>query len=100
LNATRETRDKPEMLSDHRVLEFVNTRPMIEGKLQDLLQSDADVLKLLSRLGWPTEFRGIGLLDAARDLREDLRLFLESRKAGRSLALAPLNELLSEARSH
>jgi predicted RNA-binding Zn ribbon-like protein len=91
---------EPARLGDHPVLDFLNTTPMIEGQLQDSLQSDADVLKMLRRLGWPTKFKGGGLLDAARDLREEIRRIVESRKAGKPLALATLNTFLSEARSH
>lgn len=88
------------MQSDHPVLEFLNTMPMVEGKLQDLLQSDADVLSALTRLGWPAEFEGIGLLAVARDLREELRHLIASRKAGVSLNFEPLNTFLGRARSH
>jgi len=88
------------MLSDHPALELLNTIPMIDGKPQDLLQTDADVLRLLDRLGWPTKFTGTGLPAAARFLREELRALLESRKAESVLDLAKLNEFLAEAKSH
>lgn len=39
-----EARNKPAMLSDHPVLEFLNTTPMVGGKLQDLLRTDADAI--------------------------------------------------------
>lgn len=95
-----EARNKPTMLSDHPVLEFLNTTPMVGGKLQDLLQTDADVLGTLALIGWPTKFEGIGLLTAARDLREEIRHLVESRKAGIPLDLAQLNKFLADARSH
>jgi predicted RNA-binding Zn ribbon-like protein len=88
------------MLSDHPVLEFLNTTPMVEGKLQDLLQTDADVLSTLARLGWSMKFKGTTLLTAARELREELRQLVESRKAGEPLNLAQLNKFLAEAKSH
>ena len=82
------------MLSDHPVLEFLNTTPMVEGMLQDLLQTDADVVSTLARLGWPTRFKGTGLSAAARNLREELRQLVESRKAEKPLDLARLNKFL------
>jgi predicted RNA-binding Zn ribbon-like protein len=95
-----ESRDRPVMLSDHTVLEFLNTTPMVEGKLQDLLQADAHVLSTLARLGWPITFQGAGLLTAARELREELRQLIERRKAEEPLNLAQLNKFLGEAKSH
>jgi predicted RNA-binding Zn ribbon-like protein len=100
MKTSDETRNPPAMLSDHPVLEFLNTTPMVEGRLQDLLQTDADVLSTLTRLGWPTKFKGTGLLTVARNLREDLRHLVNNRKAGNSLDLAPLNKFLAQARSH
>lgn len=100
MKTSDETRDQPALLSDHRVLEFLNTRPMVEGKLQDLLQTDADVLNTLTRIGWPTKFEGTGLLAVARNLREELRQLVESRKAGEPLRLVRLNKFLAEAKSH
>ena len=73
---------------------------MVEGKLQDRLQTDTDVLSTLNRLGWPIQWSGAGLLAAARSLREELRELVESRKSGKPLNLAKLNRFLGEARSH
>lgn len=95
-----EARNKPAMLSDHPVLEFLNTTPMVGGKLQDLLRTDADALSTLALMGWPTEFEGTGLLTAVRDLREEIRHLVENCKAGIPLDLAQLNKFLAEARSH
>ena len=91
---------QPAMLSDHPVLEFLNTTPMVEGKLQDSLQTHSDVLSKLASLGWQINFKGTGLLAAARELREELRRLVESRKAGEPLILAPLNKFLGQAKSH
>jgi predicted RNA-binding Zn ribbon-like protein len=88
------------MLSDHPVLEFLNTTPMVDGKLLDLLQSDADVVSTLARLGWPSTFTGTGVLAIARNLREEIRRLIESRTAGKSLDLAPLNKFLARGSSH
>jgi len=79
-------------LGDHPVLEFLNTVSLIDGQLQDLLQSDADVLATLARIGYPATF-----------LREDLRSLITARKAGNSLdpkALATLNRFLRAASSY
>ncbi len=99
-----ETRNQSALLSDHPVLEFLNTTLMVEGRLEDQLQSDADVLSTLHSLGWPTrctstQFEG-ALIAAARGLREELRHLIERRKADKPLALARLNKFLGEARSH
>jgi len=90
----------PAMLSDHPVLEFLNTTPMVEGKLQDQLQTDPDVRNTLARFGWHTKFTGTGLLAAARTLREDLRSLIEQRKAGNALNLTQFNKFLGQAKSH
>jgi predicted RNA-binding Zn ribbon-like protein len=100
MKTSDETRNQPTTLSDHPVLEFLNTTPMVEGKLQDLLQTDADVLSALARLGWPTNFEGTGLLTVARNLREKLSHLVENRKAEIPLDLAPLNKFLAQAQSH
>jgi predicted RNA-binding Zn ribbon-like protein len=92
--------NQPVLLSDHPVLEFLNTTPMVDGQLQDQLQTEADVLRTLARLGWPTSFQGTGLLSAARTLREDLRQLIERRKAEKPLDLARLNHFLAQASSH
>lgn len=100
MKTSHQVMEQPASLSGHPVLEFLNTTAMIEGNLQDLLQRDADVVRLLARLGWPTSFQGGGLLDEARQIRKVIRQLIESRKAGRPLALQPLNAFLSQSRSH
>jgi predicted RNA-binding Zn ribbon-like protein len=90
-------------LGDHPVLEFLNTVPLIDGQLQDLVQSDADVLATLDRIGFPATFHGTGLLTAARTLREDLRSLITARKAGNQpnpKALVTLNKFLRAASSY
>lgn len=95
-----ESRNRPAILSDHPVLDFLNTTLIVGGKPQELFQTDADVLNTLTLIGWPTEFQGTGLLTAARDLREEVRRLVKSRKAGIPLDLAQLNKFLAEATSH
>jgi predicted RNA-binding Zn ribbon-like protein len=100
MNITDKTRNQPALLGDHPVLEFLNTTPMVEGELQDQLQTNADVLSTLARIGWPTSFEGTGLLAAARKLREEIRQLVERRKAAKPLDLAQLNKFLAQASSH
>jgi predicted RNA-binding Zn ribbon-like protein len=100
MKSTNQSRNQLPLLSDHPVLEFLNTLPLVDGELHDQLQTDADVLHTLTRLGWPTSFHGTGLLAAARSLREDLRKLVERRKAARPLDLAQLNNFLAQASSH
>ncbi|MGA9668020.1 MAG: ABATE domain-containing protein [Terracidiphilus sp.] len=100
MKTSDEALNQPALLSDHPVLEFLNTVLMVEGELQDVLQTDADVLKTLTRIGWPTKFEGTGLLAVARNLRKLLRQLVESRKAGDPLHLAQFNKFLAEAQSH
>jgi predicted RNA-binding Zn ribbon-like protein len=100
MKTTNEARNQLPMLSDHPVLEFLNTLPMVEGELQDQLRTNADVLSMLTRLGWPTPFEGAGLVAAARTLREELRKLIERRKAAKPLDLAQLNKFLAQASSH
>lgn len=90
----------PQLQSDHPVLEFLNSVPMVEGALQDQFQSDKDVLQTLAWLGWPVRFQGGGLLAEARVLREELRSLIERRKAGKPLNLARLNHFLAAGASH
>jgi len=100
LQTKDENPNQPSTLADHPILEFLNTMPLVDGHLQDQLQTDADVLHTLTRLGWPTTFEGTGLLAEARTLREDIRRLIERRKAEKPLDLAPLNNFLAQASSH
>jgi predicted RNA-binding Zn ribbon-like protein len=100
MKTTNAARNQLPMLSDHPVLEFLNTLPMVEGELQDQLRTNADVLSMLTRLGWPTPFEGAGLLAAARTLREELRQLVERRQAAKPLDLTQLNKFLAHASSH
>jgi predicted RNA-binding Zn ribbon-like protein len=87
-------------LSDHPVLEFLNTKPVGEGRLREQLQSDVDVLSTLNRLGWIINFEGTGLLAPAIELREEIRRLVTCRKEGNPLNPATLNQFLSEGASH
>ena len=100
MKATAQIPNSPATPSDHPVLEFLNTRPMVEGKLQDQLQSDVDVLSTLKRLGWTTRFEGTGLLAPATELREEIRRLVACRKEEKSFNPATLNQFLREGTSH
>ena len=67
--------DEPRMLGDHPALDILNTVERVKGELVDSLQSDRDVLRWLTRAGWPVEdgLAHLGkpsLLENARALRE------------------------------
>ena len=49
MKPANESRNQLPLLSDHPVLEFLNTLPMVDGQLQDQLQTNADVLSTLTR---------------------------------------------------
>jgi predicted RNA-binding Zn ribbon-like protein len=97
--------EEPGMLGDHPALDILNTVERVEGELVDSLQSDRDVLRWLTRVGWPVEdnlahLRASSLLETARALRETIRTFIEQRKAGKRVDPGSLNAFLAEARSH
>jgi predicted RNA-binding Zn ribbon-like protein len=93
------------MLGDHPALDILNTVARVDGKLVDSLQSDGDVLRWLTRVGWPVEndlphLQADALLKSARALRATIRLLIEKRKAGTRSDPRALNAFLAEARSH
>jgi predicted RNA-binding Zn ribbon-like protein len=97
--------DEPRMLGDHPALDILNTVGRVKGELVDSLQSDRDVLRWLTRAGWPVEdgLAHLGkpsLLENARALRETIRTLIEKRKAGKRVNPGALNIFLAEARSH
>jgi predicted RNA-binding Zn ribbon-like protein len=97
--------DEITTVGDHSALDFLNTVLRVDGELVDSLQSDGDVLRWLSRAGWPAEEapanpRAASLLRAARALRETIRTLIEKRKAGKRADVGELNAFLAAARSH
>jgi len=93
------------LLADHPALDLLNTVPMVNGELIDLLQSDADVLLWLKEAGLQAEgmlpdASSSALLHAARALRDALRQLLEVRKQGRRADLSVLNAFLVAATSY
>jgi len=72
-----------------------------------VLQRDEDVLNWLRKAGFPvvagvaSHFEHGALLNCARSLRENIRLLVDKRKAGRrGDAAAALNGFLADAESH
>ncbi|UWZ87030.1 ABATE domain-containing protein [Occallatibacter riparius] len=77
----------------------------IGGEVQDLLQTDADVLGWLEKAGFPVSKAAMrkvprSLLQDTRDLRENVRSLVEKRKAGRWGDPSVLNKFLRYAQSH
>jgi predicted RNA-binding Zn ribbon-like protein len=97
--------DEPRILGDHPALDILNTVARIKGELVDSLQTNRDVLRWLTRVGWPVEndVAHLGkpsLLENARALRETIRTLIEKLKAGKRVDPGALNVFLAEARSH
>jgi predicted RNA-binding Zn ribbon-like protein len=95
----------PLFLADHPVLDFLNTIAAPEGTPIDVLQSDADVLYWLEHAGLapagkPAPFQPARLLNAARNLREIIRLLILKRKSGKRIDVAVLNAFLTHAVSY
>jgi predicted RNA-binding Zn ribbon-like protein len=91
-------------LAGDPALDFLNTRTRVNGELVDFLQRDEDVLRWLERAGFPVARRPdmapMSLVNAARMLRESIRLLVEKRRAGRRGDPSVLNRFLIQARSH
>ena len=96
---------RPQFLAGDLALDFLNTRTRVGDKLLDLLQTDQDVLAWLKRAGCcapsvVTNEARLSLLRDARELRENIRLLMERRKAGRRADPSMLNKVLSYAQTH
>src|SRR5262245_14876039 len=91
-------------LAGHPALDFLNTRMRVNQELVDCLQSDDDVLVWLRQAGFSIPVHDIAmkplsLLHSARKLRENIRLLVERRKAGRRGDPSVLNNFLAGSRS-
>ena len=100
----RVAHDEPMMLGDHPALNLLNAVTRVDKELVDSLESDRDVLRWLTRVGWRVEndlahLRSSSLLETARALRETIRTLIEKRKAGKRANPGVLNAFLAEARS-
>lgn len=96
---------RPQFLAGDLALDFLNTRTRVGDKLLDLLQTDQDVLAWLEAAGFSapsvaTNQEPRSLLRDARELRENIRLLVEKRKAGRRGDPSMLNKILSYAQTH
>lgn len=96
---------RPQFLADDLALDFLNTRVSVGGKMVDLLQTDHDVLAWLADAGFSApNVAGnqppLSLVSDARVLRENIRLLIESRKAGRRGDPSVLNKFLSYGQSY
>lgn len=101
----RRTETRPQFLAGDLALDFLNTRASVDGELLDMLQTDQDVLSWLGDAGFraprmAADRPPFALLRDARALRENIRLLVESRKAGRRADPSMLNKFLSYAQSH
>src|SRR5882757_8176241 len=95
----------PLIEADHPALDLLNTIAQIEGQPRDAWVSDADVSWWLIHGGWWSKqaidsARTVGLLEAARSLRETVRGLVARRKNGDVIDPTPLNRLMAQAASH
>jgi predicted RNA-binding Zn ribbon-like protein len=93
----------PLQLGDHLALDFLNTTVMMDGRLNDLLRDDSDVLRWLASVGFAklrTTLPAGSLLKVARTIREALRAAVEQRKAGKPTNWRYWNGLLAKSPSH
>ena len=88
-------------VGDHPVLDLLNTVARVRGEPVDRLQTDRDVLRWLTRCGWPMRkdvyLRPLSLLKTTRILREAIRTLVEKRKAGEKADVSTLNDFLALA---
>ena len=94
----------PPVFADHLALDLLNTEPVLDGQLTDLLRDDAGVVSWLQRTGvlsgdvtLPRMRRG-ELTRLATTLRAHVRTLVERRRDEEALDLEPLNEMLGEGR--
>ena len=90
------------MVGDHAVLDFLNTLPMVQGELKDVLTTDSDVVEWLRGAGLLADEETkakAGLVVLARRVRETIRTAIARRKAGKAIDVEELNAWLKESRS-
>lgn len=100
-------RPEPSFLAGHSALDFLNTRPMMDGKLIDVFGEDADVVRWLKQAGMASqpiradaEKFSESLVGAARVLREAVRDLVQKRKNGQRIDPAALNEFMAQGPSY
>ena len=92
-------------VAGHPALDFLNTRTRVNENLEDLLQSDEDVLIWLEQAGFPKPTNCdppecSNLLASARLLRESIRTLVERRKSGRRGDPSIVNTFLAASPSY
>jgi hypothetical protein len=80
-------RPRPLFLAGHPALGFLNTRIRVKEDVEDLLQSEEDMLIWLKQTGFPTALLAgktgrVTLLRSARRLRDNVQSLVERRKIG------------------
>jgi predicted RNA-binding Zn ribbon-like protein len=96
----------PEFLGDHPALDLLNTVVQQDGAPVDIWQTDADVLRWLTRQHLhdgaqaPARLKSGALLSAARALRETVRVAVAQRKVQAPVDIKALNAFLGEGRRH
>lgn len=90
---------EPLFLADDRALDLLNTVLRIDGEEVDVLQSDDDVARWLTRAGVLEEATPRkGLLKTARELRDEVRELVQRRKANKRLDFTALNAFLAQGK--
>jgi predicted RNA-binding Zn ribbon-like protein len=105
---TTQTFDDLTRIGEHVALDFLNTIRQQRGHVEELLNSDADVLAWLKEFGFPVPAKAKALCRAspdllantARELREQHREWVARRKSMQRCNLALLNRLLRSGSSH
>ena len=106
--AERTVRDEsgpPFFLADHLALDFLNTRAVVQGAVQDWLADDARVIAWLERAGLHARGTRVTLakgelVRAAVELREALRVLVAARQRGARASPAVLNRFLASGTAH
>jgi predicted RNA-binding Zn ribbon-like protein len=93
-------------LGNHLTLDFLNTRPVVNGELAELLPDFNALLRWFQAAGqlnsrevatlqqaWGKSARARRTVEAARELREKLRMVILGWERGGSVPAATLNEL-------
>lgn len=99
------TAQGPWFLADHPALDFINTVAIVDGQPHDFWQTDEDVDAWLQQAGLATDGPAAHseagtLLQAARQLRDNIRDMVQQQKAGEAIDVRVLNAWLGEAISH
>jgi predicted RNA-binding Zn ribbon-like protein len=94
---------EPQLIADHLALDLINTVAQVDGHATDFWQTDEDVWLWLRRAGVadeekPAAFKPLALRNAARALREVVRMLVAQRQAGGKVDVSALNAFLTRGR--